>query len=285
MQPPVGPILVSLGPFSVHWYGLLIVTGILLAAASAAFLAKRAGENPDYIWDMLLLVVVLAVIGARVYHVFSQPAGGLIGWDYYKEHPLEALYIWQGGLAIYGAVIGGALGVLIYTRLRHLQTLRWLDFAAPGVALGQAIGRWGNFINRELYGPPTTLPWGVIIPAENRIIPYTNMTLYPPDTLFHPTFLYESLAALVLFLALFLIAVKRHEKLHPGELLVGYLIGYAVIRFFTEMLRPDAWTIGSLAAAQVFSLVFIVGGIAFLVARRLLAKRQPESTKTDFGQD
>ena len=279
MQPPVGPILVSLGPFSVHWYGLLIVTGILLAAASAAFLAKRAGENPDYVWDMLLLVVVLAVIGARVYHVFSQPAGGLIGWDYYKEHPLEALYIWQGGLAIYGAVIGGALGVLIYTRLRHLQTLRWLDFAAPGVALGQAIGRWGNFINRELYGPPTTLPWGVLIPAENRIIPYTNMTLYPPDTLFHPTFLYESLAALVLFLALFLLGMKRYEKLQQGDLLVGYLIGYAVIRFFTEMLRPDAWTIGSLAAAQVFSLVFIVGGVAFLVTRRLWAKRQPESTE------
>ncbi|MDX9952738.1 MAG: prolipoprotein diacylglyceryl transferase [Anaerolineae bacterium] len=279
MQPTVDPILFSLGPFSVHWYGLLIVTGILLAAASAAFLAKRAGENPDYIWDMLLLVVVLAVIGARIYHVFSQPAGGLIGWDYYKEHPLEALYIWQGGLAIYGAVIGGALGVLIYTRLRHLQPLRWLDFAAPGVALGQAIGRWGNFINRELYGPPTTLPWGVIIPAENRIIPYTNMTLYPPDTLFHPTFLYESLAALALFLVLFLVAVKRYDKLHPGDLLVAYLIGYAIIRFFTEMLRPDAWTLGALAAAQVFSLVFIVGGVGFLVARRLWLRKQATPTE------
>lgn len=279
MQPTVDPILFSLGPFSVHWYGLLIVTGILLAAASASFLAKRAGENPDYVWDMLLLVVVLAVIFARLYHVFSQPAGGLIGWDYYKEHPLEALYIWQGGLAIYGAVIGGALGVLIYTRARKLQTLRWLDFAAPGVALGQAIGRWGNFINRELYGPPTTLPWGVIIPAENRIIPYTNMSLYPPDTLFHPTFLYESLAALALFLVLFLVAIKRYEKLHSGDLLVAYLIGYAVIRFFTEMLRPDAWTLGALAAAQVFSLVFIVAGVGFLVARRLWLRKQSTSTE------
>lgn len=268
MQPPVDPILFTLGPFSVHWYGLLIVTGIMLAATSAAFLAKRAGENPDYVWDMLLLVVVLAVIGARVYHVFSQPEGGLIGWDYYKEHPLEALYIWQGGLAIYGAVIGGAIGVLIYTRMRHLQPLQWLDFAAPGVALGQAIGRWGNFINRELYGPPTTLPWGVLIPAENRIIPYTNMMQYPADTLFHPTFLYESLAALALFLALFWLGIKHYEKLHRGDLLVGYLMGYAVIRFFTEMLRPDAWTIGSLAAAQIFSLVFIVLGAAFLITRR-----------------
>lgn len=277
MQPLVDPILITVGPFAVHWYGLLIVTGIMLAATTAAFLAKRAGENTDYVWDMLLLVVVLAVIGARVYHVFSQPAGGLIGWDHYKEHPLEALYIWQGGLAIYGAIIGGAIGVLIYTRMRHLKPLQWLDFAAPGVALGQAIGRWGNFINRELYGPPTTLPWGVLIPAENRIMPYTNLALYPPDTLFHPTFLYESLAALALFLVLFLLGVKRYERLHPGDLLVGYLIGYAVIRFFTEMLRPDAWTIGVLAAAQIFSLVLIVGGAAFLIARRLMARQKPES--------
>ena len=274
MQPPVDPILISVGPFAVHWYGLLIVTGIMLGALAAAFLAKRAGENPDYIWDMLLMVVVLAVIGARVYHVFSRPAGGLIGWDYYKEHPLEALYIWQGGLAVYGAVIGGAIGVLIYTRMRRLKPLQWLDFAAPGMAIGQAIGRWGNFINRELYGPPTTLPWGVLIPPANRIMPYTNLALYPPDTLFHPTFLYESLAALALFLVLFLLGVKRYEKLHSGDLLVGYLIGYAVIRFFTEMLRPDAWTIGTLAAAQIFSLIFIVTGAAFLIVRRLPARQK-----------
>ncbi len=274
MQPPVDPILISVGPFAVHWYGLLIVTGIMLGALAAAFLAKRAGENPDYIWDMLLMVVVLAVIGARVYHVFSRPAGGLIGWDYYKEHPLEALYIWQGGLAVYGAVIGGAIGVLIYTRMRRLKPLQWLDFAAPGMAIGQAIGRWGNFINRELYGPPTTLPWGVLIPPANRIMPYTNLALYPPDTLFHPTFLYESLAALALFLILFLLGVKRYEKLHSGDLLVGYLIGYAVIRFFTEMLRPDAWTIGTLAAAQIFSLIFIVTGATFLIVRRLAARKK-----------
>lgn len=274
MQPPVDPILISVGPFAVHWYGLLIVTGIMLGALAAAFLAKRAGENPDYIWDMLLMVVVLAVVGARVYHVFSRPAGGLIGWDYYKEHPLEALYIWQGGLAVYGAVIGGAIGVLIYTRMRRLKPLQWLDFAAPGMAIGQAIGRWGNFINRELYGPPTTLPWGVLIPPANRIMPYTNLALYPPDTLFHPTFLYESLAALALFLVLFLLGVKRYEKLHSGDLLVGYLIGYAVIRFFTEMLRPDAWTIGALAAAQIVSLIFIVTGATFLIVRRLPARKK-----------
>ena len=274
MQPPVDPILISVGPFAVHWYGLLIVTGIMLGALAAAFLAKRAGENPDYIWDMLLMVVVLAVVGARVYHVFSRPAGGLIGWDYYKEHPLEALYIWQGGLAVYGAVIGGAIGVLIYTRMRRLKPLQWLDFAAPGMAIGQAIGRWGNFINRELDGPPTTLPWGVLIPPANRIMPYTNLALYPPDTLFHPTFLYESLAALALFLVLFLLGVKRYEKLHSGDLLVGYLIGYAVIRFFTEMLRPDAWTIGALAAAQIVSLIFIVTGATFLIVRRLPARKK-----------
>ncbi len=274
MVPPVNPILVSIGPFAVHWYGILIVTGIMLGAMAAAYLAKRASENTEHVWDMLLVVVLLAIIGARVYHVFSQPTGGLIGWDYYKEHPIEALYIWQGGLGIFGAVIGGALGVILYTRMHKLHTLQWIDFAAPGMALGQAIGRWGNFVNRELYGPPTNLPWGVLIPPENRIMPYTNLTLYPPDTRFHPTFLYESLGAFVLFLTLFTLAVKLHGRLKDGDLLAGYLIGYATIRFFTEMLRPDAWEMGDLAAAQVFSLIFIAIGAVFLVIRHVILPRR-----------
>ncbi|MBN1261810.1 MAG: prolipoprotein diacylglyceryl transferase [Anaerolineae bacterium] len=281
MTPPFDMIMLKLGPFAVYWYGFLIVVGIMLGATSAAFLAKRAGHNPDYIWDMLLTVVITAVIGARIYHVFSRPEGGLIGWDYYKQHPIEALYVWQGGLGIWGAVIGGAIGVLLYTRRRDLRTLQWLDFAVPGMALGQSIGRWGNYMNRELYGPPTTLLWGLIIPPEFRILPYTDLSQYPTDTLFHPTFLYESLAALALFLILFLVAVKRYERLKEGDLLMGYLIGYAIIRFFTEMLRPDAWTLGTLAAAQVFSLLFIVLGVAFLIVRHRPKKQEvtaPETT-------
>lgn len=271
MTPPFDPTLVEIGPFAVHWYGFLIVTGILLGAQVAGYLAKKAGEDPDRIWDMLLFAVVLGVIGARIYHVVSQPSGGLLGWEYYKENPIEMLYIWQGGLGIFGAVIGGALGVAIYCRLEHLRVLKWLDFAAPGMAIGQAIGRWGNYMNRELYGPPTTLPWGLEIPPQHRIPPYHDMAQYPPETLFHPTFLYESLAALLLCLGLLWIATHYREKLKEGDLLLGYLMGYAVIRFFTEFLRPDAWMVTgtSFAAAQlVAATFFILAGIALVFRHR-----------------
>ena len=277
MTPPVSPILVELGPFAVHWYGLLIVMGIVLSATSAAYLAKRAGKNPDHIWDMLLIVIILALIGARAYHVFSRPEGGLIGWDYYKENPIEVLYVWNGGLGIIGGVLGGALGIVLYTWRHNLSPIRWLDFVAASAALGQSIGRWGNYINIELYGPPTDLPWGLIIPAQHRIMPYTDLTAYPLDTRFHPTFLYESLATLALYLILFTLGAKRYEQLKQGDLLVGYLIGYAIIRFFTEMLRPDAWEMGGLAAAQVFSLIFVAAGVLFFVARHWLLDKTSEA--------
>jgi phosphatidylglycerol:prolipoprotein diacylglycerol transferase len=270
MTPPFGPILLNIGNvIAVHWYGVLIVTGIILGANVAAYLAKKAGKDPEMVWDMLMLVVILAIIGARVYHVFSRPSSGLLGWDYYKENPLEALYIWNGGLGIYGAIVGGALGVLIFAWRRKLRPLQWLDFAVPGMAIGQSIGRWGNYMNIELYGPPTTLPWGLHVPALNRIAPYTDLIKYPETTLFHPTFLYESLAALVLCLLLLWVAVHYSHKLREGDLLVGYLMGYAVIRFFTEMLRPDAWMVGEIAAAQLFAIILFIVGAAFLLVRHL----------------
>ncbi len=263
MQPPVPPVIVSWGPFVVHWYGLLIVIGIVLAATATAYLAKVNGDDGDRVWDMLLVVVLAGIIGARLYHVFSQPAGGMIGWTYYKQHPVEILYIWQGGLGIYGAVLGGALGLYLYCRHEGLSPLRWMDYAAPGVALGQAIGRWGNYMNRELYGPPTDLPWGLIIPPDYRIAPYNDLSRYPPETRFHPTFLYESLAALILFFILFTLGAKHYKRLKEGDLILGYLLGYAVIRFFTEMLRPDAWRMGALATAQLIAL--IVGSISLVL--------------------
>ncbi len=277
MTPPFGPILFSIGPISVHWYGVLIVTGIILGANVAAYLAKKAGKDPEAIWDMLMIVVILAIIGARVYHVFSQPSDGLLGWNYYKENPLEALYIWNGGLGIYGAIVGGALGVILFTTRRKLRPLQWLDFAAPGMAIGQSIGRWGNFVNIELYGPPTTLPWGLRVPMLHRIAPYTDLVKYPESTLFHPTFLYESLAALALCLLLVWIAVRYGHKLLEGDLLVGYLMGYAIIRFFTEMLRPDAWMVGSIAAAQLFAIILFVAGAAYLLIRHLWLPRKAKA--------
>jgi phosphatidylglycerol:prolipoprotein diacylglycerol transferase len=180
MRPPVDPLLIRFTDnWGIHWYGVLIVSAIILAAFYAARQAKRNGDDPDHVWNALAFAIVLGIVGARLYHVFSRPEGGMVGWDYYRQHPVEILYIWEGGLGIYGALLGGILGVLIYTWRAGLRPLRWLDYGAPGVALGQAIGRWGNFINQELYGPPTDLPWGLIIDPEHRIAPYNDLETYP----------------------------------------------------------------------------------------------------------
>jgi len=274
MRPPFDPILIQITPtFGIHWYGILIVAGVMLGATYAAWRARLDGEDPEHVWNALVLAVLLAIVGARLYHVFSEPVGGMVGWSYYRQHPIEILYIWQGGLGIYGAIAGGVAGVLIYAWRSRLRPLQWLDYSAPGLVLGQAIGRWGNFINQELYGPPTTLPWGLLIDAEHRIAPYNDLTRYPLDTLFHPTFLYESLWCLLVFVVLALIAHYLKPRLLAGDILAGYIIGYPLGRFFIEYLRPDAWMLGPLAAAQWFALVCIVGGVLALVLRRVLPSR------------
>ncbi|RLC67581.1 MAG: prolipoprotein diacylglyceryl transferase [Chloroflexi bacterium] len=270
MKPPVDPILIHItSDFGIHWYGVLIVSGVLLGALYASWRAKQDGENPDHVWNALVVAILLGIVGARIYHVFSEPTGGMVGWSYYRQRPREIFYIWKGGLGIYGAVAGGILGVLIYAWRARLNPLQWLDYGVPGLALGQAIGRWGNFINQELYGPPTDLPWGLIIEPQHRIAPYNDLEAYHPDTLFHPTFLYESLWCLLLFITLALIAHKFKERLLKGDILLGYIIGYPLGRFFIEYLRPDAWMIGPIAAAQLFAIICVVGGVTVLTVRHI----------------
>jgi len=280
MKPPFDPILIHLGPdFGIYWYGILIVTGVMLGAVYASWRARQDGKNPDHVWNGLIVAIILAVIGARLYHVFSEPAGGMVGWSYYREHPTEILLTWHGGLGIYGAIVGGVLGVVLYAWRANLRPLQWLDYGAPGLALGQFIGRWGNFINQELYGPPTNSSWGLIIDPEYRIAPYNDLTAYPLDTLFHPTFLYESLWCLVVFIALALIAYKLKDRLLEGDILLGYIVGYPLGRFFIEYLRPDAWMIGSIAAAQLFAIILAVGGVALLVVRHVRAGATAPATE------
>ncbi len=265
------PVAFRLGPLQVHWYGILIVSGAVLAAFIAARLARRAGENPDHVWNMLTVVLLLGILGARLYHVFSRPAGGFVGWDYYREHPIEIIAFWNGGfrgLGIYGGFIGGVLGLFLYTYLNKLRFFRWADFAAPGLLLAQAIGRWGNFINQELYGPPTTLPWGIPIDCQHRFGDYLCPPLgtMPADTRFHPTFLYESLWNLLGFGLLLTLALRFDKQLREGDLLAGYLIWYPLGRFWIELLfRPDAWVWGALPTASILSLVALVLGVSGLV--------------------
>ncbi|MDY7077021.1 MAG: prolipoprotein diacylglyceryl transferase [Chloroflexota bacterium] len=275
MKPPFDPILIRITPhIGIYWYGVLIVTGVMLGATYAAWRARQDGENPDHVWNGLIAAIILGIIGARLYHVFSEPGGGLVGWSYYRQNPIEIIAFWRGGfrgLGIYGAIIGGVLGVVIYAWRARLHPLQWLDYGAPGLALGQFIGRWGNFINQELYGPPTDRPWGLIIDPQYRIAPYNDLVTYPPDTLFHPTFLYESLWCLFVFITLALIAHKFKDRLLEGDLLLGYIVGYPLGRFFIEYFRPDAWMIGPIAAAQLFAIICIVGGVAVLVVRHVKA--------------
>jgi phosphatidylglycerol---prolipoprotein diacylglyceryl transferase len=256
MTAPVDPALLRLGPLTIYWYGVLVVGGILLGARVAAYLAQRAGDNPEKIWDVLMFAVVAAIIGARIEYVVVSPH-----WAYYKDHLAQAFYIWQGGLRIYGAIVGGVLGVLAYARLNRIQPLQLLDYAAPGMAAGHAVGRWGNFINSELYGPPTTLPWGLHIPFELRIAPFNDLTRFPLETRFHPNFLYESIANLLLCVGLVLLADRLRVRLKPGTLVAGYLAGYSVIRFFMDYLRTDY------TSAQGLALAFIVASVAFLALR------------------
>ncbi len=244
--------------FPIYWYGILIVAGALAGAYLASREAKRRGIDPDHVWNALLIALILGVIGARLYHVISSPRGTNIGFDYYLANPIEILNFRQGGLGIYGAVVGGILAVYLYARYTKLQFASLLDLAAPGLAIGQAIGRWGNFFNQELYGFPTDLPWGIPIDAAHRLPNFADLAQYPVETTrFHPTFLYESLA-LIGITGFLLFAARRWAKAKPGDLMLLWGMFYGLVRFLTEFQRPDAWLISGIATAQLIGLALMV---------------------------
>jgi phosphatidylglycerol:prolipoprotein diacylglycerol transferase len=256
----IDPILVQIGPISVHWYGVIIATAVLAGGVIGTIEARRRGENPDVGWAMLLPVLVFAVIGARLYHVIHQ-------WAYYSEHLIQIPQIWVGGLGIPGAVAGGVFAIWLYCRINRLNTLRWFDIFASAMLLGQAIGRLGNFVNQELYGPPTDLPWGIPIDAAHRVGPWTDLATYPVDTTrFHPLFAYEALLNLV-GLVLILWAARRFAAwLYDGDVLAFYLIWYSGVRIWLETFRVENWTILGVPTAIWIGILTIVaaGGVFIL---------------------
>jgi phosphatidylglycerol:prolipoprotein diacylglycerol transferase len=257
----------------------MIVGGALVAAWLAAREANYRGQNPEHVWDMLVYALLGGIFGGRLYHVLSSPAGSRTGpYYYFVENPwtqinllgLEipfprALAIWEGGLGIYGAILVGVLVVWLYTRYHKLHFLTWLDLGAIGLITGQVIGRWGNFFNQELYGEPTTLPWGIPIEASRRLAQYAEL---PADTLFHPTFLYESLWNLIALGILLWLSRRYADRLCPGNIFALYMIFYGVGRFLVEFQRPDAWTLGPLATAQWIGIIFVVVGAALFWLQR-----------------
>ena len=283
-------IALDLGFIKIYWYGIVITTGMMLACYVAMYEAKRRGENPDIVSDGAIWVIGLGLVCARLYHVFSAPNDGSgSGWEYYRNNPLQILAIWQGGIGIYGGFVGGIIGI-IYVMWRNKAPLwRWFDNIVPGVLLGQAIGRWGNYFNQELYGGPTgSSTWGLIIQEPFRVrtgkFDFTDMTQYPLDTRFHPTFLYESIWNFCGFLLLMWLA-RRYQQ-HPdrpetagrplvdGDIGPLFLIWYGIGRGWVELFfRPDAWTLGSLPTAVWISIIGIGIGLLIMAYRHRVAKR------------
>jgi phosphatidylglycerol---prolipoprotein diacylglyceryl transferase len=267
IRPPDDPFLINTEIFGialqVRWYGVLIIGGAMLSAWLAAKRAKQRGYDPEDVWNLLLLGLVLGIAGARLYYVAFE-------WERYAGRALlEIINPQGGGLAIHGAIVGAVLAALIYTRWKKLPFIEWLDICLPTMLLAQAVGRWGNFFNQEAYGRPTTLPFGVEIDSNHRLDPFRDMQQYPPTQLFHATFLYESIwniAGLGLILWL-----ERRLKgwLRTGDAALMYLIVYGVGRLWIEGLRTDSLCTngiggdcsGALRTAQVVSLLLIAGGL------------------------
>ena len=249
---PPSPVIFEVGPFALRYYGLCIAIGVAVATWLTARELARTGYDGALALDALFFVVPLGLIGARVYHVITD-------YDLYDGNPHSffpgVFEVWNGGLGIYGAVVGGFLGLLLFARIRGINPLVLADAAAPGLILAQAIGRWGNYFNQELFGRPSSLPWAIEIAPENRPSGFAS------EAAFHPTFLYESIwNVLVCFILLF-VARRFANSLKNGDIALLYVCLYSVGRFFVETLRIDpAFLIGdfrgNLFVASVLALTF-----------------------------
>jgi len=251
-----------------RFYGFILVSGAFLGGYLAALEAQRRGQNPDHVWDGLIWALIGGIVGARIWHVLTPPPSMVeagITTAYYLSHPLEAIAVWKGGLGIPGAVMGGVVALFFYTRALKLDFTLWLDLVAPALALGQAIGRWGNYVNMELYGGVTTLPWGILTNPFDPV--RQTLELTDPELRFHPTFLYESIGNFLICLFLLYLSRRRADWLKRGDLFLFYLILYPALRFVLEFLRLDSSQVLGLNANQTLMVILVVGALAALSVR------------------
>ena len=253
----------DLGPFRVHVYALFILTGIILAIWLANHrLTKRGGESGVAI-DIALWAVPFGIVGGRVFHVLTH-----LGDSFYSGADLTAVFrIWEGGLAIYGAILFGLLGAWLGARFAGVRFWSFVDAVAPGVLLAQAIGRWGNYFNQELFGTPTTLPWGLEITADNPAYPVG----LPAGVLFHPTFLYESIWSLVG--VVLLLNLDKRFDLRWGKMFALYIAFYSVGRLWTESLRLDPSEVFLGLRTNIWSA--LAGIAAAIVIWQVQSRRHP----------
>ena len=270
-----GSQLVNLGFFSIKWYGLLIALSIILGLNLSKKLARYRGIDPHLVSEILPSLILSSIIGARIYYVifeYRQFSGDnfftpIKIFNIYLNIP-SFLAIWEGGIAIHGALLGGFLSIYLFCKSKKIPLKIFLDLLMPSVILGQAIGRWGNFFNNEAFGIPTNLPWKVFIPLSNRPIIFSN------SQFFHPTFLYESLWNLLIFVLLIYVFNKQNieNSILPGLITCLYLITYSFGRFWIEGLRIDSLCLGGyppyceggLRIAQFISIFLFSSGLIWL---------------------
>jgi len=250
------PIAFQLGPLPVYWYGIGYALGLAAAYLVMVRLARRAGENADVLGNGMIIVAIAALIGGRLYHVIDQ-------WALYQDDPIKILLPPYSGLGVYGGIATGTVAAFLYARYKHVPFLRWTDIVAPGLFVMQAIARWGNFFNQELYGSPTTLPWGIPIDCAHRLEIYA-CSVMPETTRFHPLFLYESLSGLLGAVVLIWLGFHARKWLRPGDLLLVFFVWYGLVRFFLETFRVDNWTFNGVPVAQIVSLMFVIPALVIL---------------------
>jgi phosphatidylglycerol:prolipoprotein diacylglycerol transferase len=265
----------------IAYYGLILMTAAISAAFLADFRARQRGMKAENVWDGFLWVLVGGILGARLWHIFTpqtsnlviDPSTGNLANPYFVGgtiHILDILMIWKGGLGIPGAVIGGGLMLYFFTRRNGLSFGLWADIAAPTLAMAQAIGRWGNFVNQELYGAPSNLPWAITIAPEKRLAQFSEQSTY------HPLFLYEMLWNLLNFGILLWLEKRFAGRLKHGDLFLAYLVIYPLGRFLLEFLRLDPSMVGGVNFNQTFMLVIVLASAVYLAFRH----RSPIESKT-----
>lgn len=272
MDYPLNPIAFELGNFQVHWYGIIIGIGIALGFYLASKEGDRLGLPQETFSDLLIWAIPIALISARTYYV-------LFEWDYYSQHPGAIIQIWNGGIAIHGALIGSVITAIVFSRKRNISFWKLADIAAPSIILGQAIGRWGNFMNQEAHGGEVPLSF-----LQNLHLPdFIVNQMYIDGAYYHPTFLYESVWNIIGFV---LLLVLRKVNPKRGELFLSYVIWYSIGRFFIEGMRTDSLMLPGdfLRIAQVLSLSLIVIAAAILIYRRVKYTLPRYADQTNEGK-
>ena len=283
----IDPIIFSFKLFALQvtlrWYGVLVMLGAIVGAWFAEKEIRRRGESGDSIWDAMVWVLPIGIIGARLWYVVNNILGGT---TYYIDNPIKILYIWEGGLHFFGGLLFGALALFLFLKKNGMDPWLFLDAIAPATLLGQALARPANFINQELYGPPTKLPWGISIDALHRLPQFSDLSLFPVEsTRFHPTFAYEMILNILIVLFLFWLSRRYEKEMKPGALFSAWLLLAGLSRTFIEFFRPDQPRIGDsfVSYTMLVSLVMAIsGGIMLLVRYGILQVPMAEEWEEEY---